>query len=736
MKSGTIVKLAFLFLANLTISACSGLQLRYGQQLQSTEVVLNYQPDMATRVYSATGSLMREIVYRETPESDPQARVFVPIAAIPVHVQQAFISAEDKNFYHHAGVDWLGFGKAMFQNARAIIAGERARGGSTITMQTVKNFVVGSERTITRKLHEMMIAQRLERQLTKPEILERYLNENYYGNKAYGIAAAALVYFNKSIRDLTIPEAAVLAALPQAPSINNPYANPERSLIRRNWILAEMAENGYITNEQATQFKALDLNVHPRSSTDFLAVPYFSAEVRRQMTQAYGADFARNGYSVRTTMDEEMQAWAQDALWTQMIRYDRTQGYRGPLTQIDMTRDWRGDFRSAKFVGLKNWQAALVVEIPQNCGQARRLNQDGIELYLEEMAWVQAAEFQTSWSCALVEFQDETWGVVPYQEVTWARRHLGQGSLGPEVSTTSDVLSIGDIVALDRLDSGIYALKQVPDVGGAFVAMDPHTGRVLALVGGWDHELYPFNGATQGQRQPGSTFKPFVYLTALDSGFAPATTVYDLPVVVPQPDDEVWRPGNDDGQFLGQVTLRRGLELSRNLATVRVAEAVGMDRVVEYANAFGIDDDVQQVLSHALGASETPLINVVSAYARVANGGKLVRASVIDRVQDRHGVTLYRHDQRDCQDCSLDAYDGRDFPIASDNRPQIADPASLFQLVSMMRGVVQRGTASKLGRNINCDYVAGKNRHNQRVPRRLVCWLYTRFGSGDLDRTL
>lgn len=696
------------------LSACSGLQLRYGARLQSTEVVLDYEPDVATRVYSSAGSLMREIVYRATPDADPEARIFVPIEAVPAHVQHAFISAEDKNFFHHAGVDWLGFGKAMVQNASTIVSGGRARGGSTITMQTVKNFVVGSERTATRKLYEMMIAQRLERQLTKPEILERYLNENYYGNKAYGIAAAALVYFDKSIRDLTVPEAAVLASLPQSPSTVNPYSNPDRSRERRDWILGEMAENGFISSEESEAYQAMDLGVQRRSPDDFLAVPYFSAEVRRQMTQAYGQDFARNGYSVRTTMDEDMQKWARNALWEGMIRYDLSQGYRGPIDTVTLTANWRDTFQRKSYYGLKSWKAAVVVEVAKPCGDVRRMNMVGLEQRLDDMPWVQAAGFRTDWSCGIIELQDGSWGVVPYDEVVWARAHLGLDEeelttqLGPEITTTSEVLTAGDVIAVDLKDTGVYALKQIPEVGGAFVAMDPHTGRVLALVGGWDHELVPFNNATQGQRQPGSTFKPFVYLTALDSGYSPATTVFDLPVVIPQPDDSLWRPGNNDGRFLGQVTLRRGLELSRNLATVRVADAVGMERVVEYASAFGLDDDLQEVLSHSLGASETPLINVVSAYARVANGGKLVRASVIDRVQDRYGVTLYRHDQRDCSSCSPANYDGLGFPNVPDNRQQIADPASLFQLVSIMRGVVQRGTAARIGRQMTCDFVAGK----------------------------
>lgn len=699
--------LAFI-LTGLALTGCTGIQLRYGSRLQSTDVVVSYQPDMATRVYSSAGSLMSEIVFQENPDAEPEARIFVPIEAVPLHVRQAFISAEDKNFYEHAGVDWIGFGKAMVQNVQAVVTGGRPRGGSTITMQTVKNFVVGADRTFERKVYEMMIAQRLERQLTKDEILERYLNENYYGTKAYGIAAASLTYFNKSVRELTIPEAAVLAGLPKAPSTNNPYVNPERALARRDWILGEMAENGFITPEEAAEYQATELVVTPRDQGEFLEAPYFAAEVRRQMTQAYGSEFSRGGYSVRSTMDKDMQGWAQDALWDGMVRYDRGQGYRGALNQISLSGDWRSEFAGQFYAGTKDWDVAVVTEIANPCGEVVRPNAEGVEQRLADMPFIQAADFRTDWSCAMVETQTGVWGVVPFQEVKWARESRGEGRLGPEVSTTSDVVSVGDVIVVDQLDSGIHTLVQIPEVGGAFVAMDPHTGRVLALVGGWDHQLIPFNAATQGNRQPGSTFKPFVYLTALDSGFSPATTVFDSPVVIPQPEGEIWRPGNDDGQFLGQVTLRRALELSRNLATVRVAEAVGMDKVASYAQAFGVDDQVNEVLSHSLGASETRLVNVVSAYSRVANGGKLVRASVIDRVQAADGTTVYRHDQRDCVDCQIDAYGGGDFPIAADNRQQIADPASLFQLVSMMRGVVQRGTASRVGRQLSCNFVAGK----------------------------
>lgn len=696
LKSGLLIAASAYFL-----SACSAIQLRYGGKLQSTDVVLNYKPDVATRVYSASGSLMREIMYRETEDADPEGRIFVPIEAVPEHVRQAFISAEDKNFYYHAGVDWLQFAKAMGQNASAILTGGRARGGSTITMQTVKNFVVGSERSLERKVFEMMIAQRLERQLSKDDILERYLNENFYGNKAYGIASAALIYFNKSVRELTVPEAAVLASLPKAPSTNNPYRNPERSRERRDWILGEMAENGYITPAEATEYQALDLGVARRSDDDFWNAPYFSGEVQRQMARAYGDDFAREGYSVRTTMDEELQTLGQNALWAGMVRYDESRGYRKHLDKISLSGDWRAEFQKLSYPGLKDWDTVVVTEVARPCSNASRPNAAGETVSIASIDWVVASEMRTDWSCALVENQAGEWGIIPWAGLKWAARSKG-------VDSSGGLVSPGDIIAAEKMEDGTHKIRQIPEVGGAFVAMDPHTGRVLSLVGGWDQQLVPFNSATQGQRQPGSTFKPFVYLTALDSGFSPATTVYDSPVVVPQPDGEVWRPENDDEQFLGEVTLRKGLELSRNLATIRVAEAVGMSKVAQYAKAFGVDDDVRALLSHALGASETPLINVVSAYARIANGGKLVRASVIDRVQDRNGKTIYRHDQRPCRNCTANSYGGGAFPQARDTRQQIADPASLFQLVSMMRGVVQRGTASRVGKQLSCSFVAGK----------------------------
>ena len=696
-----ILRCAILALTALVLTGCSAIQLRYGARLQSTDVVLNYKPDVATRVYSSAGSLVSELIYRENETADPEARIFVPIEAIPLHVRQAFISAEDKNFALHSGVDWLQFAKAMGQNVGALLSGGRPRGGSTITMQTVKNFVVGSERSAERKIFEMFIAQRLERQLSKDEILERYLNENYYGNKAYGIASAALVYFDKSVRELTIPEAAVLAALPKAPSTNNPYVDLERSTARRNYVLREMAENGYISQEEAEAFQTSELVVQRRSEADFYRAPYFAAEVQRQMRRAFGADFAREGYSIRTTLDEDLQAWGEQALWDGMVRYDERTRYRGPLDQLALAGDWRADFAAKAYAGLKDWQAAIVTEVQRPCSNAVRPDEQGVDRPIGEIAWVRAAEFRIDWSCALIELQDGTWGLIPWEGLKWAATSIG-------VETSGGLLSPGDIVAVERLTGGIYKIRQIPEVGGAFVAMDPHTGRVLALVGGWDHQLVPFNAATQGQRQPGSTFKPFVYLTALDSGFSPATTVFDSPVVIPQGDGTIWRPDNADGQFLGQVTLRRALELSRNLSTVRIADAVGMDKVKAYAEAFGIDDNVEAVLSNSLGSSETQLIKVVSAYARVANGGKLVRASVVDRVQDRNGATVYRHDQRDCGVCDPERYAGGAFPVAEDMRQQIADPATLFQITSMMRGVMQRGTAARVGQQLSCPYVAGK----------------------------
>ncbi len=674
------------------LSACSTVQLRYGGRLPSIETVVNYEPDLSTRLFTDQGVWMGDLVYQEADTSEPEARIFIDIADVPDHVQAAFISAEDKNFHDHYGVDWPQFGKALVQNVQALAAGNRVRGGSTLTMQTVKNFVTGSDRTVERKVYEILVAYRLERELSKPEILERYLNEIYFGNRSHGLVAAARTYFDKPVAELTVPEAAVLASLPKAPSTLNPFVDPERARERRNWVIAEMAENGYLSAEEAAAYQASALYAPGSTLRPEAPAPYFGAEVSRVMGQRFGPDFARRGYEIETTLDPQMQAWGQAALRDGLARYDRAQGYRGPLDEIDLTTDWRGAFARRYIPGLiEDWQAAVVIEVTNPCRSAVRLNEAGEEVPLSQMDWVNQAGFRTDWSCALVEFQDGDWGVVPYQEVQWARTARGQGRLGPSIRTTADVLSPGHLVLLAPLESGAHTLVQIPQVAGAFVALDPHTGRVLSLVGGWDHSLRAFNSATQGNRQPGSTFKPFVYLAALQAGYAPNDTINDLPIEVAQGGKRNWRPSNADNRFLGPVTLRRGLEGSRNLPTVRVAGSITMERVVETALAFGADDEIEPLLSNALGSSETQLLTLTAAYGRLANGGRNIPATLIDQVRDRHGQVVYDHGQA----------------MAEQGEP-LADPAHVFNIIAMMRGVMQRGTGTRLNRRLTCDYVAGK----------------------------
>lgn len=708
-----ISSFGLLALASLVLSACSTVQLRFGAKLQSTDTVVSYQPDVATRLFTESGAWMGDLVFQETEESEPEARIFIDIADVPDHVRAAFISAEDKNFYDHYGVDWVQFGKALVQNAQAVASGNRVRGGSTLTMQTVKNFVTGSDRTVERKIYEILIAFQLERELSKDDILERYLNEIYFGNRSYGLVAAAQTYFDKPVAELTVPEAAVLASLPKAPSVLNPFANPDRARERRDWVIGEMAENGYITAEEAVAYQASELSAPGSTLEPDAPAPYFGAEVSRVMGQAFGDEFSRNGYMIDTTLDPEMQAWGEAALRAGMVRYDRTQGYRGRLEEIDLGTDWRGDFATRYFAGALDWEVAVVTEITNPCRDAVRPNADGEDVALSDIEWFNEAGFRTDWSCALVEFQDGSWGVVPYQEVQWARAWRGQGRLGPGIRTTADVLSPGHVVTLERLESGIHSLVQIPEVAGAFVALDPHTGRVLSLVGGWDHTLREFNSATQGNRQPGSTFKPFVYLTALEAGYAPNDTINDLPIEIEQASGENWRPGNSDSRFLGPVTLRRGLEGSRNLPTVRVAGSVGMEQVVETAATFGADPEMEPVLSNALGSSETQLLTLTAAYGRLANGGRNIPASLIDQVRDRDGDLVYDHSafragEGPCLGCDQRASVGSLYQAEHAVADQLADPSSVFNIVAMMRGVMQRGTGTRLNRQLTCDYVAGK----------------------------
>ncbi|WP_420404066.1 penicillin-binding protein 1A [Nisaea sp.] len=641
----------------------------FGRGLPDYKQLADYEPPVMTRVHAGDGRLLSEYAR--------QRRVFVPIEAMPRRVIKAFLSAEDKNFYSHPGIDFIGLAKAMVDNVKNYAQNRRPRGASTITQQVAKNFLLTNEVSIERKAKEAILALRIERAISKDRILELYLNEIYLGLRSYGVAAAALNYFDKSLDELTVAESAYLAALPKAPNNYHPVRQHDAALARRNWVIRQMVENGFISPEDAEQAKAEPLTLRERSVTEVAEADYFAEEVRRWLVDRFGEDgLYEGGLSVRTTLDPKLQRIADEALQWGLTHYDRRHGWRGALGRIEIVAGW-GD-------------ALAAFEVPETA----------------PAGWRKALALIVENNRVQIGFPDGTFGEIPLAEITWAREWREGQRLGPSVKRASDVLAPGDVifvepVARDDEDKpypdGTFTLRQIPNVDGGIVAMDPHTGRVLALSGGWNFRDSQFNRATQANRQPGSAFKPFVYLAALDNGFTPATRILDAPFVIDQgPGLGKWKPANYTKKFYGPSPMRLGIEKSRNLMTVRLAQTIGMDLVTDYARRFGIDDDMPKHLSMALGAGETTLLKMTTAYSMLVNGGKRVVPSLIDRVQDRNGRTIYHHDTRECAGCIASRWRGEPAPQIPDTREQVADPASAYQMVSMLEGVVQRGTGRRI----------------------------------------
>ena len=650
----------------------------FGRALPDYRQLATYEPDVMTRVHAGDGRLLAEFAVEK--------RAFVPIEAIPRRIVDAFLSAEDKSFYEHSGIDFTGVARAVLINVRNIATGRRPVGASTITQQVAKNFLLTNEVSIDRKAKEAILAIRIERAFTKDRILELYLNEIYLGFGSYGVAAAALNYFNKSMHELTTAEAAFLAALPKAPNNYNPLTKHDAAKARRNWVIGRMLEDGRIDAEEARDAMAEPLGIAKREDTEFVEADYFTEEVRRELVERFGEDqLYKGGLSVRTTLDPKLQNIARDALREGLEAYDRRHGYRGAVTKapegkrFDTPLDWRAYLATVEHPkGMREMQLAVVLGIDDKA--------------------------------ASIGVEDGAVGTIPLAQLKWAREPLDKRYVGPEIKKPSDVLAQGDVVIVEKIpapkdkdgnpveaDVAEYGLRQIPEVNGGIIAIDPHTGRVLAMVGGYAFERSQFNRATQAARQPGSAFKPFVYLAALDQGFTPATRILDAPFVIDQgPGLPKWRPANYSDKFYGVSTMRLGIEKSRNLMTVRLAQTIGMDRVAEYARRFGIVDDLPQTLAMSLGAAETTLIRMTTGYAMLVNGGKLITPTLIDQVQDRLGHTVFRHDKRDCASCRVDVWNNQDVPRIPDTRPQITDPASAYQMVSMLQGVVQRGTGVRI----------------------------------------
>jgi penicillin-binding protein 1A len=676
--------IATLFLAAFVgVLGVLGMFYYFGRGLPDYQQLADYEPPVMTRVHAGDGSLITEYA--------TEKRVFVPIGAMPKLVIKAFLAAEDKNFYSHPGVDFLGVVRAAVTNVINYASSRRPVGASTITQQVAKNFLLTNEVSIERKAKEAILAFRIEHAFTKDRILELYMNEIYLGFGSYGVAAAALNYFNKPLDELTIAEAAFLAALPKAPSNYHPIRNHGAAKGRRNWVIDRMLEEGFISRAQAMAAKSVSLVVREREETLLTQAEYFAEEVRRELSERYGQNkLYRGGLSVRTTLEPALQSIADQVLRGGLMAYDRRHGWRGAYARLE------GD--SATPAPGADWARRLAL-VPPPKGSA---------------PWRQAVVLTVSKQHAVVGFPDASRGRIPLADLKWARTALKKAHRGPRVKSVAQVLAPGDVITVELVvaDKGAekgrgkktakahYSLRQIPQVDGALVALDPHTGRVLAMTGGYSFAASQFNRATQAYRQPGSAFKPFVYLAGLDSGFTPSSRILDAPFVIDQgPGLGLWKPQNYAARFYGPSTMRLGIEKSRNLMTVRLAQTIGMEKVVAYAKKFGIADKMKPTLAMALGAGETTLLRLTTAYAMLVNGGKRIEPSLIDRIQDRHGRTILRHDERKCPGCTIaPASVSADLtiPVIPDNRAQVADSRSAYQIVSMLQGVVQRGTGRRI----------------------------------------
>lgn len=651
----------------------------YGRDLPDYKQLANYEPPVVSRVYAGDGSLIKEYAREK--------RLFVPIFAIPPKVIQAFISAEDQNFYTHIGVDFKGLLRAVLVNFKNVISGRRLVGASTITQQVAKNFLLSSEVAFERKIKEAILSYRIEQTFNKNQILELYLNEIYLGQNSYGVAAAALNYFGKSLDDLELEEIAYLAAVPKGPNNYHPKRRYNAAVGRRNWVLGRMEIEGYITEGERDLAAINKLVTVNTGKARVFQANYFAEDVRRELKKTYGdTELYEGGLAVRTSLSPRLQSIAENELKNGLIVYDRRHGWRGPLKNIDLFAvpytSWKKDFLKINIpLGINNWRHAVVLEVRED-----------VAVIATKKALISSDTFEG------LPFE-----TISLKDVSWARKWLFGERRGPAVRSMAEVLTQGDVIAVERINDKkkniekSYGLRQIPKVNGSLVALDPHTGRVLAMVGGFDFRRSEYNRATQAKRQPGSAFKPFVYSVALDNGFTPSSLVLDAPFVIDQGfGNGKWKPRNSTSKFYGPSTLRLGIEKSRNLMTVRLAQNLKMEKVVEVAERFNITKGMPSLLSMSLGAGETTLMDLTAAYGMIVNGGKKIDPTLIDRIQDRNGKTIFKNDGRVCKTCNSESWGYQSEPELLDVRENVLDPVTAYQLVSMMEGVVQRGTGIRI----------------------------------------
>ncbi len=628
----------------------------FSNNLPDYKFLKNYKPPVSSKVYSGEGELVSDF--------SSEKRIFVPFEAIPEKIIQAFLSAEDKNFFSHPGVDAKGVLRAILKNISNIIYSKRLEGASTITQQVAKNFLLTNEVSLNRKLKEAILAFRIERALTKERILELYLNQIYLGEGTYGIASASLRYFDKSINELEYDEAALLAALPKAPSKYNPYKNIKIAKFRRDLVLKNLLDNKYIKTDEYKKFLKNEINLKKRKKIYLEDTRYYVEDIRKNIVEKFGFEKVyKQGFNIKTPLNLYLQNTATGSLRKGLIEYDQRKGWRGSIVNKKVVKDWNkglNDYDLEKSLG---WKIAIV----------KKINQFSVE----------------------IETEDKKNGVIKTGGISWTKKKI------------ENLFNVGDIIYVKEINNNLYQLKQLPKVNGAIVIMDPFTGRVFALSGGFSFKKSQFNRATQAFRQPGSAFKPFIYALALENNYTPSTLILDAPLVLEQGSDlKMWKPENYGKKFYGPSTLRMGLEKSRNLMTVRIAQDLGLKKILNFSKKLGIYKNPDELLSISLGSAETTLLKLTTAYCSFVNGGKLIKPILIDRIQDSEGNTIFNSDKRICIDCEKISFLNDNVPKISNNFNQAFSPETAYQVTSILEGVIKRGTGKKL-RDLNLD-IAGK----------------------------
>ncbi len=631
---------SLLLLISITIL---GVLWTFSNKIPDYKFLKNYKPPVSSKMYSGNGEVVADF--------SKEKRIFVPYSAIPKNVITAFLAAEDKNFFSHPGIDAKGVVRAIIRNIQNIMSSKRLEGASTITQQVAKNFLLTNEVSLNRKIKEAILAFRIERALSKERILELYLNQIYLGSGAYGVAAASLEYFDKSIKELNYNEAALLAALPKAPSKYNPYRNIELAKYRRDLVLKNMFENDFLNQEKYIDLKNKPIDLKKNKKIFSEDAQYYIEDVRKNIIDKLSYEKVYNqGYNINTPINLDLQKIATISLRNGLISYDKRKGWRGPITNINYTNDW------FKKINKKNF---LENSIEWNIAIVKKINKFS----------------------ANIEIENKDKGIIEYKDISWTKKEF------------LELLKKGDVIYVKKIKNNRYSLQQLPKINGGIVVMDPFTGRVFALSGGFSFNNSEFNRSSQALRQPGSAFKPFVYALALENKYTPSSLILDAPLVLDQGEDlKKWKPENYGKKFYGPSTLRTGLEKSRNLMTVRISRSLGIDKVTNFSKKMKIYDNPEELLSISLGSAETTLLKLTSAYCSFVNGGKLVEPIIIDRIQDGEGNTIINNENRKCINCDQISFTGKEFPKIKDNYPRVLSAETAYQVTSFLQGVVERGT--------------------------------------------